>query len=653
MTGAPIPARLRRRASGGARWPPMATDDQTTSARSPPSPRASTSGGAAKTSSRGTTVLAAGRSLRPQDLGVLSSIGMGEAMVVRRPRVRLIITGNELLPSGSPPSGVRIADANGPMLAALVERDGGIVDFPGLVPDEHDAILEALHAEADVVIVSGGSSVGIEDMAPMLLARHGELAIHGIAMRPSSPTGLGRLGTNAGLSAARQSGVEPVRLRLLRRPRDSSARRPAAAVAVPLRRADAAAEDQFADRPPRLRACPDRGRRWSNRWRSAAPRCSRRRRGPTASSSSATTARASPPAPRSRCGAMREQEQFLQVLDRDEAERRFRAALDLTPRGVERVPLDAGAGPRAGGGRRVARRRAVVRPLERRRLRRRRRRHVRRIRRSASPRAPGRRRRFTPASCPRPSSALATPSSSPPAAWCRAAPTPSSWSSTPTWRDDELRIGRAVTAGSGISFAGTDITAGETVLRRGELLTSRDTGVLAAIGVADGRGLAPAERRHPLDRRRDHLAGEPMRPARVYDSNAQVLADAVRELGGEPRSSRHRPRRRRRAASSAARGAGRRRRRAALRRHQQGRRRRVLSCRRRARPIPGIVAHGVALKPGKPICLAATGPATGRRAAGLSDVGDLHLPRVRRARHCACWPAAAPTRDRSCRRGSP
>ena len=47
---------------------------------------------------------------------------------------------------------------------------------------------------ADVIIVSGGSSVGIEDLAPTLLARHGELAIHGIAMRPSSPTGLGRLG---------------------------------------------------------------------------------------------------------------------------------------------------------------------------------------------------------------------------------------------------------------------------------------------------------------------------------------------------------------------------------------------------------------------------------------------------------------------------
>ncbi len=104
------------------------------------------------------------------------------------------MTGNELLPSGSQPHGYRIVDANGPMLAALVERDGGLVDFPGLVPDEPGLILEALQAEADVIIVSGGTSVGIEDLAPTLLARHGDLAIHGIAMRPSSPTGLGRIG---------------------------------------------------------------------------------------------------------------------------------------------------------------------------------------------------------------------------------------------------------------------------------------------------------------------------------------------------------------------------------------------------------------------------------------------------------------------------
>jgi molybdopterin molybdotransferase len=142
----------------------------------------------------GTILLESGRVLRPQDLGVLSSVGRGEVHVIRRPRVRLAVTGNELLPSGSHPGGFHIVDANGPMLSALIERDGGLVDFPGLVRDDPNAILEALQADADVVIVSGGSSVGIEDLAPVLVAQHGELAVHGIAMRPSSPTGFGRMG---------------------------------------------------------------------------------------------------------------------------------------------------------------------------------------------------------------------------------------------------------------------------------------------------------------------------------------------------------------------------------------------------------------------------------------------------------------------------
>jgi len=144
---------------------------------------------------RGRTLFETGRVLRPQDLGVLSSIGRGEVNVIRQPRVRLAVTGNELLPSGSSPRDFQIADANGPMLAALIERDGGLVDFPGLVRDDSASILEALEADADIVIVSGGSSVGIEDMAPVLLAQYGELAVHGIAMRPSSPTGFGRLGS--------------------------------------------------------------------------------------------------------------------------------------------------------------------------------------------------------------------------------------------------------------------------------------------------------------------------------------------------------------------------------------------------------------------------------------------------------------------------
>jgi molybdopterin molybdotransferase len=147
----------------------------------------------------GAMVLPAGRILRPQDVGLLSSIGVAETEVIRRPRVRIVITGNELMPAGTKPAATKISDANGPMLKALVERDGGLSDLGAvpadyLVADEPSAILAAMQADAEVIIVSGGSSVGQEDHAPLLLAEHGELAIHGIAMRPSSPTGMGKLG---------------------------------------------------------------------------------------------------------------------------------------------------------------------------------------------------------------------------------------------------------------------------------------------------------------------------------------------------------------------------------------------------------------------------------------------------------------------------
>ena len=140
----------------------------------------------------GAVVLEAGRRLRPQDLGVLSSIGAAQIDVVRMPRVRIVTTGNELLPSGSMPKGHQIVDANTPMLTALIQRDGGMASTPGIIPDSPEAILAALRDEADIVLVSGGSSVGQEDYAPQLLAQHGELAIHGVAMRPSSPAGMGR-----------------------------------------------------------------------------------------------------------------------------------------------------------------------------------------------------------------------------------------------------------------------------------------------------------------------------------------------------------------------------------------------------------------------------------------------------------------------------
>lgn len=143
---------------------------------------------------RGEVVLGKGRRLRPQDLGVLSSIGCPEASVVRRPRVRLCMTGNELLPAGSVPRDFQITDANSPLLRPLIERDGGECFFDGITQDDPEAILEVLQQPADVILISGGSSVGAEDYAPRLIRENGELPIHGISMRPSSPAGLGKLG---------------------------------------------------------------------------------------------------------------------------------------------------------------------------------------------------------------------------------------------------------------------------------------------------------------------------------------------------------------------------------------------------------------------------------------------------------------------------
>ncbi|HWG47112.1 MAG TPA: gephyrin-like molybdotransferase Glp [Gemmataceae bacterium] len=142
----------------------------------------------------GRTVLSIGRVLRPQDLGLLASIGVGEVSTIRRPRIDILITGDELLPVGAKPEGYRIVDSNSVMLAALVRRDGGEPRIAPLIPDRREAVREAMRSStADVLLVSGGSSVGQEDHAPTVLAEMGELSVHGIALRPASPTGVGFL----------------------------------------------------------------------------------------------------------------------------------------------------------------------------------------------------------------------------------------------------------------------------------------------------------------------------------------------------------------------------------------------------------------------------------------------------------------------------
>jgi molybdopterin molybdotransferase len=141
----------------------------------------------------GTTILVMGRRLLPPDVGLLSSIGVDPVSVCRRPIVRIIVSGDELLAPGERPDGFKIVDSNSPMLSALVARDGGIPQVIRLPDDEQEMRQALARRGADVIVTSGAVSVGIEDRVPILVDELGDLLVHGVAMRPSSPTGVGRI----------------------------------------------------------------------------------------------------------------------------------------------------------------------------------------------------------------------------------------------------------------------------------------------------------------------------------------------------------------------------------------------------------------------------------------------------------------------------
>ncbi|MFV1958835.1 MAG: gephyrin-like molybdotransferase Glp [Planctomycetota bacterium] len=189
MTGAPLPegADAVLRAEDGAE------DEGRLAARAPVAPGRHV-GRVGEDVRSGDRLLEAGRRLRPQDVALASSVGRPTLLVCSRPTVDLLLTGDELLPAGSRPHDASIPDANGPLLSALVRRDGGRLGTTRLLPDRREAIEEALReATADLVLVVGGSSVGEEDDAPRVGAGLGDLVFHGIATRPAAPAGGGRL----------------------------------------------------------------------------------------------------------------------------------------------------------------------------------------------------------------------------------------------------------------------------------------------------------------------------------------------------------------------------------------------------------------------------------------------------------------------------
>jgi len=141
----------------------------------------------------GARPLTAGRRLRPHDVSLLSQMGVPVADVTRQVRVRVVATGDELAPAGVFTKGPRVPDANSPMLACLIDRDGGIPLASGIVHDDPAAILAALQDEGDIVLVTGGSRVGPIDHAATLVAKHGELKFDGLPLRPGHQTGVGRM----------------------------------------------------------------------------------------------------------------------------------------------------------------------------------------------------------------------------------------------------------------------------------------------------------------------------------------------------------------------------------------------------------------------------------------------------------------------------
>ena len=141
-----------------------------------------------------------GRVLRPQDLGLLSGLGLSQISVIKKPKIAILITGNEILPAFESGSEHKIADMNSPMLISLVERDGGVPFFIGPVWDIPEILASMISELAsdpkiDAIFINGGSSTGPEDYAPSILANQGQLLVHGVALRPASPTGFGLIGS--------------------------------------------------------------------------------------------------------------------------------------------------------------------------------------------------------------------------------------------------------------------------------------------------------------------------------------------------------------------------------------------------------------------------------------------------------------------------
>ncbi len=150
--------------------------------------------------SEGEQALPAGQLLRPQDIGLLAGLGVTEVTVTKKVRVGILSTGDEIVPHSAVPQPGQIRDINRLALAGQVLRAGGeYIDY-GIVPDREETFLPAMQqavAESDIVLFSGGSSVGIRDLGERMVEAMGPpgVLVHGVTLKPGKPILIGMSGS--------------------------------------------------------------------------------------------------------------------------------------------------------------------------------------------------------------------------------------------------------------------------------------------------------------------------------------------------------------------------------------------------------------------------------------------------------------------------
>ncbi|MCO5166839.1 MAG: molybdopterin molybdotransferase MoeA [Planctomycetes bacterium] len=188
---------------------------------------------------QGAPLLDAGRRLRPVDVGLLASVGRAQVRVHRRPRVAVVTTGDELVAPGQPLPEGRTYEANGALLAACARGCGLDPRRAGPVADTREALAAALDAcDEDLVLSTGATSAGPDDVLPELVAARGELWLRGVDMRPGHPVAFGRAGARVHALLPGNPVAAWVCFHVLARPalRLLEGEPPAAALAPPLRR---------------------------------------------------------------------------------------------------------------------------------------------------------------------------------------------------------------------------------------------------------------------------------------------------------------------------------------------------------------------------------------------------------------------------------